>query len=85
MVGNVVKEISDNEPGLISYMKDDEEKTIIFFTKDCNSKNVPKLNYKVSICCFFIIVFLMQAVKELMLLSNCICIALGRFNSTSVK
>jgi hypothetical protein len=49
VLGNVIKEISDNEPGLIGYMKDEEEKSIIFFSKDCMFKNIPKLNNKVSI------------------------------------
>ncbi|KAJ8687739.1 hypothetical protein QAD02_023533 [Eretmocerus hayati] len=52
LTGTVVQEISGNEPGLIGYLKDDEEKTIIFFSKDCNTKHVPKLDDKVqfSIC-----------------------------------
>ncbi|XP_011499122.1 PREDICTED: cold shock domain-containing protein E1 [Ceratosolen solmsi marchali] len=47
VLGNVIKEISDNEPGLIGYLKDEQEKNIIFFSKDCNFKNIPKLNDKV--------------------------------------
>lgn len=47
VLGTVIEDTNGNEPGLIGYPKDDEEKSIIFFTKDCNSKMVPKLNDKV--------------------------------------
>ncbi|XP_014206710.1 cold shock domain-containing protein E1 [Copidosoma floridanum] len=52
IMGTVVEDINGNEPGLIGYLKDDQEKTIIFFAKDCKSKNIPKLNDKVqfSVC-----------------------------------
>lgn len=49
VLGTVIEDTNGNEPGLIRYSKDDEEKSIIFFTKDCNSKVAPKLNDKVCI------------------------------------
>ncbi|XP_058792775.1 cold shock domain-containing protein E1 [Phymastichus coffea] len=52
VLGNIIEDTNGNEPGLIGYVKDEQEKSIIFFNKDCNSKTIPKLNDKVqfSIC-----------------------------------
>ncbi|XP_012279281.1 cold shock domain-containing protein E1 [Orussus abietinus] len=50
--GNVIQEVSGMEPGLLGYFKYGQPKNIIFFAKDCDSKNIPKLGDKVqfSIC-----------------------------------
>lgn len=48
ILGNVIEDTNGNEPGLIGYCKDEQDKSIIFFSKDCNSKTIPKLNDKVS-------------------------------------
>ncbi|XP_014228591.1 cold shock domain-containing protein E1 isoform X1 [Trichogramma pretiosum] len=52
VLGKVVEETNGTERGFISYQKDDVEKTIMFFSKDCITKIIPKLNDKVqfSIC-----------------------------------
>ncbi|XP_017892359.1 cold shock domain-containing protein E1 isoform X1 [Ceratina calcarata] len=52
LLGTVIQNINVPAPGLIEYTKDNEQKNIIFFSKDCDPKNIPKLNDKVqfSIC-----------------------------------
>lgn len=35
------------DPGLIGYTKNGQQNNIIFFTKDCDSKVIPKLGDKV--------------------------------------
>ncbi|XP_057322058.1 cold shock domain-containing protein E1 [Microplitis mediator] len=52
LLGTVIQDISGIDPGLIGYTKDGQQKNIIFFTKDCDSKVIPKLGDKVkfSIC-----------------------------------
>ncbi|XP_008545081.1 cold shock domain-containing protein E1 [Microplitis demolitor] len=52
LLGTVIQDISGIDPGLIGYTKDGQQKNIIFFTKDCDCKVIPKLGDKVkfSIC-----------------------------------
>ncbi|CAD6229151.1 GSCOCG00012089001-RA-CDS [Cotesia congregata] len=52
LVGTVIQDISGMDPGLIGYTKNGQQNNIIFFTKDCDSKVIPKLGDKVkfSIC-----------------------------------
>lgn len=45
ILGTVIQDTSSVEPGLIGY---GQQKSIIFFSKDCDPKNIPKLNDKVS-------------------------------------
>ena len=50
ILGTVIKDTNGNDPGLIEYcLKDGIDKNIIFFAKDCNSKQIPKLNDKVCV------------------------------------
>lgn len=49
ILGYVFECANGNEPGLLGYQENNDEKTIIYFNKDCNSKNYPKLNDKVRI------------------------------------
>ena len=49
LLGSVIQEINGIEPGLIGYRKDDEDKNIMFFTKDVDAKNLPKVGDKVSV------------------------------------
>lgn len=46
ILGTVIQDTSSVEPGLIGY---GQQKSIIFFAKDCDPKNIPKLNDKVNI------------------------------------
>ncbi|XP_034946970.1 cold shock domain-containing protein E1 isoform X2 [Chelonus insularis] len=52
LLGTIVKDVTGIDPGFIGYTKDGQQKNIIFFTKDCDSKNIPRLGDKVkfSIC-----------------------------------
>lgn len=52
VLGNVIQDTNGNEPGLIGYLKDGQQKSIIFFVKDCDPKSIPNLGDKVkfSIC-----------------------------------
>ncbi|XP_015595682.1 cold shock domain-containing protein E1 [Cephus cinctus] len=52
VLGSVIQDTNNIEPGLIGYLKDGQQKSIIFFNKDCDSKNIPRLGDKVqfSIC-----------------------------------
>ncbi|KAK0082024.1 hypothetical protein PV325_011228 [Microctonus aethiopoides] len=52
LLGTIIQDVNGIDPGLIGYTDDDQQKSIIFFTKDCDAKNIPKLNDKVkfSIC-----------------------------------
>ncbi|XP_033223033.1 cold shock domain-containing protein E1-like isoform X2 [Belonocnema kinseyi] len=52
VLGNVIQNTNGNEPGLIGYLKEGQQKSIIFFTKDCDPKSIPKLGDEVqfSIC-----------------------------------
>lgn len=47
LLGTIIQDVNGIDPGLIGYTDDDQEKSIIFFTKDCDAKNIPKLNDKV--------------------------------------
>ncbi|XP_046470735.1 RNA-binding protein Unr [Neodiprion pinetum] len=46
--GSIVQDINGIEPGLIGYLKDGQQKNIIFFTKDCDPKSIPRLGDKVT-------------------------------------
>ena len=48
VLGNVIQNTNGNEPGLIGYLKEGQQKSIIFFTKDCDSKSIPKLGDEVN-------------------------------------
>lgn len=50
--GTIIQGINGIEPGLIGYMKENQQKSVIFFSKDCDLKNIPRLGDKVqfSIC-----------------------------------
>lgn len=52
VLGSVIQDTNGNEPGLIGYLKEGQQKSIIFFTKDCDPKSIPNLGDKVqfSIC-----------------------------------
>lgn len=52
VIGTVVQDVNGMESGLIGYAKDDQSKTIMFFAKDCDPKNVPKLDEKVRNCLY---------------------------------
>lgn len=47
VLGNVIQDTNGNEPGLIGYLKDGQQKSIIFFVKDCDPKSIPNLGDKV--------------------------------------
>lgn len=47
ILGTVIQDTNSIEPGLIGY---GQQKNIIFFSKDCDPKNIPKLNDKVNLC-----------------------------------
>lgn len=49
--GSIVQDTNGIEPGLIGYLKDGQQKNIIFFTKDCDPKSIPTLGDKVSNVC----------------------------------
>lgn len=61
--GTVIQDITPSEPGLIGYLSDGQQRSIIFFTKDCESKVIPKIGDKV------IFQVLEQCVE--FILSNC--------------
>lgn len=46
--GDIIQDVSGLDPGLIGYSNKDEQQNIIFFTKDCDPKNIPRLGDKVS-------------------------------------
>ncbi|KAK2581303.1 hypothetical protein KPH14_008082 [Odynerus spinipes] len=50
--GNVVEDTNGVQRGLIGYTKDNQQKVIMFFSKDCDPKNIPRVGDKVhfSIC-----------------------------------
>ncbi|XP_015429424.1 PREDICTED: cold shock domain-containing protein E1 [Dufourea novaeangliae] len=50
--GTIVQGVNGLVPGLIGYMKENQQKSVIYFSKDCDPKNIPKLGDKVqfSIC-----------------------------------
>ncbi|XP_014613100.1 PREDICTED: cold shock domain-containing protein E1 isoform X1 [Polistes canadensis] len=52
LMGNVVEDTNGVQRGLIGYTKDNQQNVIMFFSKDCDSKNIPKVGDKVhfSIC-----------------------------------
>ncbi|XP_029053102.1 cold shock domain-containing protein E1 isoform X2 [Osmia bicornis bicornis] len=52
LLGTIIQGINGIEPGLIGYTKDNVQKSVIFFSKDCDPKNIPRLGDKVqfSIC-----------------------------------
>ncbi|XP_076225037.1 cold shock domain-containing Unr [Nomia melanderi] len=52
LVGTVIQGGNGLVSGLIGYTKENQQKSVIFFTKDCDSKNIPKVDDKVqfSIC-----------------------------------
>lgn len=52
LLGTIIQGVNGTEPGLIGYMKENQQKSVIFFSKDCDPKNIPRLNDKVqfSIC-----------------------------------
>ncbi|XP_012137903.1 cold shock domain-containing Unr isoform X2 [Megachile rotundata] len=52
ILGTIIQGINGIEPGLIGYMKDNQQRSVIFFSKDCDPKNIPRLGDKVqfSIC-----------------------------------
>ncbi|XP_076170073.1 cold shock domain-containing Unr isoform X2 [Ptiloglossa arizonensis] len=52
ILGTIIQGINGIEPGLIGYMKENQQKSVIFFSKDCDPKNIPRLGDKVqfSIC-----------------------------------
>lgn len=45
ILGTVIQDTNSMEPGLIGY---GQQKSIIFFSKDCDPKHIPKLNDKVN-------------------------------------
>lgn len=45
ILGTVIQDTNSMEPGLIGY---GQQKSIIFFSKDCDPKRIPKLNDKVN-------------------------------------
>lgn len=47
VLGSVIQDTNGNEPGLIGYLKDGQQKSIIFFIKDCDPKSIPNLGDKV--------------------------------------
>ncbi|XP_033340905.2 cold shock domain-containing Unr [Megalopta genalis] len=52
LVGTIIQGVSGLLPGLIGYVKENQHKSVIFFIKDCDPKNIPKVDEKVqfSIC-----------------------------------
>ncbi|XP_076285860.1 cold shock domain-containing Unr [Lasioglossum baleicum] len=56
LMGTIIQGVSGTwshlVPGLIGYVKENQQKSVIFFIKDCDAKNIPKLDDKVqfSIC-----------------------------------
>lgn len=47
ILGTIIQGINGIEPGLIGYMKENQQKSVIFFSKDCDPKNIPRLGDKV--------------------------------------
>ncbi|XP_017787801.1 PREDICTED: cold shock domain-containing protein E1 [Habropoda laboriosa] len=52
LLGTIILGINASVPGLIGYTKENQQKDVIFFIKDCDPKNIPRLGDKVqfSIC-----------------------------------
>ncbi|PBC31581.1 Cold shock domain-containing protein E1 [Apis cerana cerana] len=52
LLGTIIQGINGVVPGLIGYTKENQQKSVIFFSKDCDPKNIPRLGDKVqfSIC-----------------------------------
>lgn len=52
VLGDIIQDVTGLDPGLIGYDNKDGQQSIIFFTKDCDPKNIPRLGDKVkfSIC-----------------------------------
>lgn len=46
ILGTVIQDTNSMEPGLIGY---GQQKSIIFFSKDCDPKHIPKLGDKVNL------------------------------------
>lgn len=47
LVGTVIQGVNVSIPGQIGYTKENQQKSVIFFIKDCDSKNIPKVDDKV--------------------------------------
>lgn len=47
LMGTIIQGINGVVPGLIGYTKDSQQKSVIFFSKDCSPKNIPRLGDKV--------------------------------------
>lgn len=47
VIGTVMQDDEATEPGIIAYMKENQQKSIIFFTKHCDPKNIPRIGDKV--------------------------------------
>ncbi|XP_053971137.1 cold shock domain-containing protein E1 [Hylaeus anthracinus] len=52
LLGTIIQGLNGIEPGLIGYMQENQQKSVIYFSKDCDPKNVPRLGDLVqfSIC-----------------------------------
>ncbi|XP_043248968.1 cold shock domain-containing protein E1 [Colletes gigas] len=53
LMGTIIQSLNGLEPGLIGYVKENhQQKSVIYFSKDCDPKNIPRLGDKVqfSIC-----------------------------------
>lgn len=49
-MGNVVEDTNGVQRGLIGYTKDNQQNVIMFFAKDCDPKNIPRVGDKVRLC-----------------------------------
>ena len=49
VLGSIIQETKNSDPGLIAYIKEGQQKSIIFFAKDCDVKIAPKIGDKVQL------------------------------------